>query len=229
MRNCAASGSPGHSDLIDAGAAGLRTCEACAVLLQRAGSGVEARNRGGSVVWHSTSAMASGTADGPDQHGVSSKQSGGTGAVVLYPSPAGEPNRCSRWNHGTDIVSRNPILNEMEADVEESLVNCLGYSAETMRILPAADRRTLQAGRPDSHALEGLSGERMYGAYGRILTSLKGRSTEAAEGKAGKEMHPACSRRGSRTPHPALQVKGSEVVATQQRSTPAFKPRVCPM
>jgi len=48
--------------------------------------------------------------------------------IALYPSPAGATESLLALESWNDIVSRNPILNEMESDVEGLLVNRLGYS-----------------------------------------------------------------------------------------------------
>ncbi len=48
--------------------------------------------------------------------------------VALYPSPAGATESLLALESWNDIVARNPILNQMESDVEGLLVNRLGYS-----------------------------------------------------------------------------------------------------
>jgi len=48
--------------------------------------------------------------------------------VALYPSPAGATESLLELESWNEIVARNPILNEMEPDVEGLLVNRLGYS-----------------------------------------------------------------------------------------------------
>ena len=100
--------------------------------------------------------------------------------VALYPSPAGATESLLALESWNEIVRAIPILNEMEADVEGLLVNRLGYSRGLLRrrVLPAAYRRMLQAGWPDSHALEGLSGgTEVWRELGEFFTNLKARST----------------------------------------------------
>ncbi|HEX4425842.1 MAG TPA: DUF5947 family protein [Terriglobales bacterium] len=48
--------------------------------------------------------------------------------VTLYPSPAGATESLLDLTSWNDLVARNPVLNEMESDVEGLLVNRLGYS-----------------------------------------------------------------------------------------------------
>lgn len=55
--------------------------------------------------------------------------------VALYPSPAGATESLQSLESWADIVSENPALSEMEADVEALLVNRIGYA----RGLSAAD------------------------------------------------------------------------------------------
>jgi hypothetical protein len=50
--------------------------------------------------------------------------------LALYPSPAGATESMLDLSAWTDIVEENPILQEMEADVEALLVNRLNRDAE---------------------------------------------------------------------------------------------------
>jgi Family of unknown function (DUF5947) len=60
--------------------------------------------------------------------------------VALYPSPAGAPESQLPLNTWSEIVEANPVLEEMEADVEALLVNRLGpirgYPAPEYYLLP---------------------------------------------------------------------------------------------
>ena len=62
--------------------------------------------------------------------------------VAQYPSPAGATESQLPLDTWSGIVAENPVLAEMEPDVEALLVNRLGpargYSAAG--VLPAADR-----------------------------------------------------------------------------------------
>jgi hypothetical protein len=48
--------------------------------------------------------------------------------IALYPSPAGATESLLSLDTWGDIVSGNPVLEEMQADVEALLVNRIGYS-----------------------------------------------------------------------------------------------------
>ncbi len=48
--------------------------------------------------------------------------------VALYPSPAGATESLLSLDAWQDIVAQNPVLREMEADVEALLVNRLGHA-----------------------------------------------------------------------------------------------------
>ena len=50
--------------------------------------------------------------------------------VALYPSPAGTTESLLAFDSWDDIVSDNPILKEMESDVEALLVNRVGNTRE---------------------------------------------------------------------------------------------------
>jgi hypothetical protein len=60
--------------------------------------------------------------------------------IALYPSPAGATESLLSLESWSEIVERNPILNEMESDVEGLLVNRLGpvraYAAPEYYLVP---------------------------------------------------------------------------------------------
>jgi Family of unknown function (DUF5947) len=60
--------------------------------------------------------------------------------IALYPSPAGATESLLPLESWNEIVGRNPVLNEMESDVEGLLVNRLGpvrgYSAPAYYLVP---------------------------------------------------------------------------------------------
>jgi len=83
-----------------------------------------------------------------------------------------------------DIVARNPILKEMESDVEGLLVNRLGYSrgyfAAEYYLLPIDECYKL-VGLIRMH-WKGLSGgTEVWQELGEFFTSLKARSVEIKE------------------------------------------------
>jgi hypothetical protein len=101
--------------------------------------------------------------------------------IALYPSPAGAMESLlalESWRH---IVARNPLLQQMECDVEGLLVNRLGYSrgysAAEYYLLPIDDCYKL-VGLIRMH-WKGLSGgTAVWQELGEFFTSLKARSVE---------------------------------------------------
>ena len=87
--------------------------------------------------------------------------------IALYPSPVGATESLLELESWNEIVARNPVLNQMESDVEGLLVNRLGYS----RGYSSPEYYLLlQARGADSHALEGAF--RRHGSVagaGRVL------------------------------------------------------------
>ena len=69
--------------------------------------------------------------------------------IALYPSPAGATESLLSFDTWDEIENENPVLLEMEADVEALLVNRIGHARGFTEsgILHGADRRVLQAGR----------------------------------------------------------------------------------
>jgi hypothetical protein len=104
--------------------------------------------------------------------------------VALYPSPAGATESLLPLESWNDIVGRNPILNEMESDVEGLLVNRLGYSrgysAPQYYLLPIDECYKL-VGLIRMH-WKGLSGgTEVWQELDEFFRSLKARSVEVKE------------------------------------------------
>jgi hypothetical protein len=104
--------------------------------------------------------------------------------IALYPSPAGAMESLLALESWHDIVARNPILNEMESDVEGLLINRLGYSrgysAAEYYVLPIDECYKL-VGLIRMH-WKGLSGgTEVWQELGEFFTSLKARSVEVKE------------------------------------------------
>lgn len=98
-----------------------------------------------------------------------------TGRVVaLYPSPAGATEASLPPEAWQSLVEDNPVLCELEPDVEALLVNRLGPAAECYRV--GIDRCYELAGLIRTH-WRGLSGgAAVWEEIGRFFTALKERS-----------------------------------------------------
>ena len=71
--------------------------------------------------------------------------------IALYPSPAGATESLLSFDTWDEIELENPVLLEMEADVEALLVNRIGHARgfTNPEYYLSAHRRMLQTGRPD--------------------------------------------------------------------------------
>jgi len=101
--------------------------------------------------------------------------------LALYPSPAGATESLLALESWNDIVARNPVLNEMESDVEGLLVNRLGYSrgysAAEYYLLPIDECYKL-VGLIRMH-WKGLSGgAEVWKELGEFFASVKMRAVE---------------------------------------------------
>jgi len=121
---------PDHPHLIELAQRKLLcTCEACAVLFS--GQGVKFKRvprRVRSIPGFNLSDAEWNDLMVPINMAFFFKSSLENRVVALYPSPAGATESLLALESWADIVVRNPILNEMEFDVEGLLVNRLGYS-----------------------------------------------------------------------------------------------------
>ena len=104
--------------------------------------------------------------------------------VALYPSPAGATESLLALESWNDIVARNPILSEMESDVEGLLVNRLGYSRGSSPaeyyLLPIDECYKL-VGLIRMH-WKGLSGgTEVWRELAEFFASLKARSLEVKQ------------------------------------------------
>jgi hypothetical protein len=103
--------------------------------------------------------------------------------IALYPSPAGATESLLSLESWNDIVARNPVLYEMESDVEGLLVNRLGYS----RGYSTADYYLLPI--DECYKLVGLirmywkglsGGTEVWKELGEFFAGLKARAVEAS-------------------------------------------------
>lgn len=105
--------------------------------------------------------------------------------VALYPSPAGAPESQLPIDTWTEIVAENPVLAEMQPDVEALLVNRLGpvrgYSAPEYYLLPIDEcYRLVGVIRAQWKGLSG--GAEVWESLARFFADLKERA--AATGGA---------------------------------------------
>jgi hypothetical protein len=143
---------PEHDHLIEMASRKLVcTCEACAILFS--GQGVKFKRVPRRVIsiprfnlsdaeWNSLMV--------PINMAFFFESSREKRVLAMYPSPAGATESLLALESWNEITARNSVLSTMESDVEALLVNRLGYS----RGYSAPEYYLLQAGGPDSHALE---------------------------------------------------------------------------
>jgi hypothetical protein len=103
--------------------------------------------------------------------------------IALYPSPAGATESLLALESWNDIVARNPVLADMEADVEGLLVNRLGYSrgySDSEYYLLPIDECYKLVGLIRMH-WKGLSGgTEVWKELGEFFTGLKARAVEVS-------------------------------------------------
>jgi hypothetical protein len=99
--------------------------------------------------------------------------------VALYPSPAGVTESLLPLETWRELVEENPVLRELEPDVEALLVNRVGGAREYYRV--PIDECYKLAGiiRTRWHGLSG--GTEVWDEIGRFFTSLKERSGASGE------------------------------------------------
>jgi Family of unknown function (DUF5947) len=182
---------PIHSHLIEVAQRKiLCTCEACAILFS--GQGVKFKRVPRRVRSLPSFNLSEAEWNGlmiPINMAFFFKSSLENRVVALYPSPAGATESLLALESWNEIVARNPILNEMESDVEGLLVNRLGYSrgysAAEYYMLPIDECYKL-VGLIRMH-WKGLSGGTdVWRELGEFFSSLKSRSTEVSS-RSGNE------------------------------------------
>ena len=104
-------------------------CEACAILFS--GQGVKFKRVPRRVAALSDFTLTDAEWDGlmvPINMAFFFKNSLENRVIAMYPSPAGAMESLLALESWNEIAARNPVLREMESDVEALLVNRLGYS-----------------------------------------------------------------------------------------------------
>jgi hypothetical protein len=104
--------------------------------------------------------------------------------VALYPSPAGATESLLPLETWTDIEDANPVLKEMEADVEALLVNRVGhvrgFAAPEYYLLPIDEcYKLVGLIRANWRGLSG--GTEVWQEIGRFFQGLKERATVMSE------------------------------------------------
>ena len=180
---CSAGIRPDHSHLIELAQRKLLcTCEPCAILFS--GQGVKFKRVPRRVLSNPGFNLSDAEWNGlmvPINMAFFFKSSLENRVIALYPSPAGATESLLALESWDDIVARNPILNEMESDVEGLLVNRLGYSrgysAAEYYLLPIDECYKL-VGLIRMH-WKGLSGgTEVWQELGKYFASLKARSLD---------------------------------------------------
>jgi hypothetical protein len=196
---CSVGLSPVHSHLIEVAQRKLLcTCEACAILFS--GQGVKFKRvprRVRSLSEFNLSDAEWNSLMVPINMAFFLKSSLENRVVALYPSPAGATESLLPLESWNEIVANNPILEEMEPDVEGLLVNRLGYSrgysAAAYFMLPIDECYKL-VGLIRLH-WKGLSGgTEVWQELGEFFANLKSRAVEVHARRektmqAGEESH----------------------------------------
>jgi hypothetical protein len=184
---CSAEVPPEHPHLIEPAIRKLRcTCDACAILFSAQGTKYKRVPRRvlaldnfhlSDAQWESLMvpiSMAFFYRSTPDAR-----------VVAFYPSPAGATESQLALETWTDLEDANPVLKEMEADVEALLVNRIGYvrgsAAPEYYVLPI-DQCYKLAGiiRASWRGLSG--GAEVWQKIGQFFDGLKQRARVVTEG-----------------------------------------------
>lgn len=160
----------------------LCTCEACAILFS--GQGVKFKRVPRRVSSLLEFTLTDSEWDGlmvPINMAFFLKSSLENRVIAMYPSPAGAMESLLALESWNDIAARNPVLNEMEPDVEALLANRLGYSrgqsAAEYYLLPIDECYKL-VGLIRMH-WQGLSGgTEVWQELGQFFAKVKERAVE---------------------------------------------------
>jgi hypothetical protein len=103
--------------------------------------------------------------------------------IAMYPSPAGATESLLTLDTWDEIAENNPVLKEMEADVEALLVNRIGHSrgfTEPEYYLVPIDECYKLVGLIRSHWSGLAGGSEVWRQIAEFFTQLKARSPRAA-------------------------------------------------
>ena len=103
--------------------------------------------------------------------------------IAMYPSPAGATESLLTLDTWDDIAESNPILAEMESDVEALLVNRIGHSrgfAEPEHYIVPIDECYTLVGLIRSHWSGLAGGSEVWRQIAEFFTQLRARSPRAA-------------------------------------------------
>ncbi|MEP6537972.1 MAG: DUF5947 family protein [Bryobacteraceae bacterium] len=103
--------------------------------------------------------------------------------IAMYPSPAGATESLLTLDTWTDIAESNPVLDEMETDVEALLVNRIGHSrgfAEPEHYIVPIDECYKLVGLIRSHWSGLAGGAEVWRQIAEFFTQMKARSPKTA-------------------------------------------------
>jgi hypothetical protein len=103
--------------------------------------------------------------------------------IAMYPSPAGATESLLTFDTWDEIAANNPVLAEMESDVEALLVNRIGHSrgfTEPEYYLVPIDECYKLVGLIRSHWSGLAGGTEVWRQIGEFFSGLKARSPQAA-------------------------------------------------
>lgn len=178
---CGASLAPEHQHLVEPAARKLVcACDPCAILFPQ-GAGTKYKRVPRRGRWLRDFRMTDGQWDGlliPIGMAFFLKSSVENRVLAFYPSPAGPTESLLSLEAWNDIVQDNPVLNNMEPDVEALLVNRLNHAQEYF--LAPIDKCYELVGLIRAH-WRGLSGgTEVWREIRRFFDELKRRDTPEA-------------------------------------------------
>lgn len=185
---CSAGLGPGHSHLIEVPQRRLLcACESCAILFSSQGRKFKRVPRQVRALMNFTLTEAEWTSlSVPINMAFFFHNSLDDRIVALYPSPAGATESSLGLEYWSELVARNPFLNEMQPDVEGLLINRLNYARDGKAeyfVLPIDECYKL-TGLIRLH-WKGLSGgAEVWGELNDFFTGLRERAIAVDVGRA---------------------------------------------